>query len=138
MHPLRCKGCLTSTNVRWIGHHVKDALHRESRRCRSLGSLSVSGTAGDGILILAAGVVGALTGLVLVNSAKPALGLLMLLAGAVATGVGWLDLQNAMERVKTVAVESELVRASVGPGLYLVLVGGIVMIGSGLLALRSR
>jgi hypothetical protein len=89
----------------------------------AFGSLSASGTEGDGKITLVCGLVIAVAGLVdLLDRASP--WVIALLAGAAAAIIGVIDLANVGSRLG--GFESAYVHPSIGIGLWVVLSGAVV------------
>lgn len=96
----------------------------------AFGTLSVSGTQGDGILTLAAGAVAAILGIWRFGGSAPgwAAGL-TLLAGLAIVGVGVFDYINLSSRLAELS--SDVALATHGIGLYITVGGGgAVLIGA--------
>jgi hypothetical protein len=88
-------------------------------------SLSVSGTDGDGVITLVLGLVIVGIGLVCLTS-RPRLWLVSLIAGCAAALVAVIDIVDVGNRVGE--IESDYLHASVGVGLWVVLVGAIIAV----------
>ena len=96
-----------------------------------LGSLDVPGTSGDGVITLIIGAIVGLVGIVnLDRPIAPVLRLLVVLGGIVGVAIFALDYMAAAERVSS--VDSEMIAASVGAGLYIVGVGSVATVIGGL------
>jgi hypothetical protein len=103
------------------------------------GSIGVAGTDGDGVITLAAAVVLALLALLQLLQPKRAAGVTMYAAGLCAVliaGVGAYDWSNVGDMVSEVSDEG--VSASVGAGLYLVVLGGATALVGTLMEMNSR
>lgn len=87
----------------------------------AFGSIGFKGTEGDGVITLAIGLVAAVLFLAKKSPLLAALASLGCLAGA---AVAVYDIVNVSSRIGE--VENEFVKASVGVGLWLCLVGGVV------------
>lgn len=96
-----------------------------------LGSISVAGTDGDGVVTLLLG--GAAALIALVHLDRPIAGLLrggIFLAGAIGVVVAVIDYGAASERIS--GIDSAAVAASVGAGLYIVGLGSVATAFGGL------
>jgi hypothetical protein len=100
------------------------------------GTVSVNGTEGDGKITAAVGVAVALVGLVTVANRKARLSILAPILGLVGAGAGVLDLANVND--KFASVSSSLVHPSIGIGLYLVILGGIVTLVAALFGAADK
>ncbi len=89
-----------------------------------LGSVSVMGTDGDGVISLVAGAAVALLALVhLDRPASAAARGLIALGGVIGGWIVAIDFPAAQERIA--AIDSAAIAASVGPGLYLLGIGAV-------------
>lgn len=92
----------------------------------AFGTVSVAGTEGDGKITLALGVVLLILAAVQINSGSAGLRLFGAIVGAGAGVVAVIDIANVSSKIG--AVSSVFARASVGSGLYVVLVGAAVAV----------
>jgi hypothetical protein len=103
------------------------------------GSIGVAGTDGDGVITLAAAVVLALLALLLLLQPQRAGSVTMYAAGLCAVliaGVGVYDFSNVSDGISEASGDG--VSASVGAGLYLVVLGGAAAIVGALMDRNSR
>lgn len=98
-----------------------------------LGSASIDGITGDGKITVVLGGVIALLGLLAIERpVSVARSGAMMLLGVAAVAFGVWEYSNVQAKVDDVA--SDVVRASVGTGLYLVIAGGVIaIVGAALL-----
>lgn len=90
-----------------------------------LGSINKSGMDGDGKLTIAAGGIAILGGILLVLNEGPLAGIIITgLASGAALTISIIDLNNVLS--KTSSLTSQYVMGSVGTGIYIVLVGGVL------------
>ena len=106
-----------------------------------VGTISRSGLdgGGDGMLTLVLGFLAVLLGVALVvRSGRPKLAAYgAIIAGVALLGIGIVDLQDINRRIA--GLDTDYGFASVGMGLIVVLLAGVVVIAGGVLAaLRSR
>lgn len=93
----------------------------------AFGSVSTAGTDGDGVFTLIVGAVVALGAVVYLERDIPGLGRgLMVTAGLGGIGVAILDFTEASRRVSDIG--TNLVAASVGPGLYILFLGSCAVV----------
>jgi hypothetical protein len=92
----------------------------------AFGTVSVAGTEGDGKITLALGVGLLILAAVQISNANPGLRLFSAIVGAGTGVVAVIDIANVSSKVGEVS--SAFARASVGSGLYVVLVGGALAI----------
>lgn len=97
------------------------------------GSISIAGTDGDGKITLVLGAVAALVGFLSIETTSQGLRVTAFIAGALAGLAGAMDYSSLDKRLNEAS--SDAIRASIGPGLYLVLVGAVA-IGWGAVSLK--
>lgn len=94
------------------------------------GSLDVAGTTGDGVFTL---ILGALIGLgAVVSLDRPASGLArggIITAGMIGFLLGLFEWSNVNQRIADIT--TDVVAASVGPGIYLLLIGAATVVAGG-------
>lgn len=96
-----------------------------------LGSVTVTGTDGDGVFSLALGAIVALIALVhLDRLISVGMRLAIGAGGLVGIVIAWIDIQAVNERIER--IDSDLVAASVGAGLYILAIGSAIAVLGGI------
>jgi hypothetical protein len=106
------------------------------------GTVSRNGMGGDGIVTLVAGLVLVLLGVLMLTPTripKPVIGLVPILAGLAGLGVvaaNWSEVQDRVDAFTSGVGEYGV--ASVGSGLYVLIIGGVISIIAGILEVAGE
>lgn len=100
-------------------------------------TVSVNGTEGDGKITVGLGLVVAILGLIAMTNQRAKLNILAPILGLVAGAIGLLDLLSVNSKFGSIS-GSDLVHPSIGIGLYLVVLGGILTFVAALFGVTNK